>query len=923
MLPTTPEELAARRTELGQSSVLRALADRLSRLATPLLEGSVYIPTQKALLSRDGGVCKNDGSRLVFDPLNPHRHSCPRCGHTHEGERHHRAWIWRYHLWLSERAVHLALLGALDQHAALAARAHDILESYATRYREYPNRDNVLGPTRLFFSTYLESIWLIQLTIAASFLESGGCMPAAQVARWSGFDDMVRESADLIVSFDEGWSNRQVWNNAALIAAGRWLGEDSLVELGLDGPHGIRAQLVSAVSDEGMWFEGENYHFFALRGFLLAAALLRGVGIDLYGDDAPADRLRDMLAAPLLTILPDLTLPARGDAPFGVSLLQPRFAELWEVGWARTGDRRLESILTHLYSADAPERPDPGLSEIAEQEQNRPPQRLRRELLSWKALCWMPASTPHVPTNLWRAGSALLTEAGLAVLRPAPDRYVSVECGGRPAGHGHPDLLHLTLFWGSPLLLDFGTGSYVSPSLHWYRSTLAHNAPGVAGTGQLKREGWCVAFDQRDGFAWCRVVADGVLGDRTSAIRTIVIGQSCVLDAVEILADEDITVDLPIHILGLEQTSLDQLRSHLGVPITQDDLLGDVLELDTWGGMDLGASGFGVLLLQRAGERLLFTERPGPPDSQFADGPLSTFLVRRARGTGSWVQCYVRGSASPLRVRRADSEVVLEYADGSMDRFAIGERVCRITDRQGRVHSLSGLREIRRAREGRRGRDAKSQGKRQRRRVVCPLLDRVPAVAEWERHVPTCAVVELGSQHYRRSEEEYGTAGEFSARAALFAVGTQVCFAVEVTKGDLQFRRADAPDPALDNEASDIHSDGLQCYVGLDQWSGFLLVPDPDSSGVRVRAVAGTAADVTAARGTWERTDSGYRILVTIEVGCTLRRGDRFAVNLVVNEMHSGRMRRVGQLVLSGGIGWVYLRGDREHPNSAVIAEVS
>jgi hypothetical protein len=44
------------------------------------------------------------------------------------------------------------------------------------------------------------------------------------------------------------------------------------------------------------------------------------------------------------------------------------------------------------------------------------------------------------------------------------------------------------------------------------------------------------------------------------------------------------------------------------------------------------------------------------------------------------------------------------------------------------------------------------------------------------------------------------------------------------------------------------------------------------------------------------------------------RLGERFALDLIVNEISAGRARRRGQLVLSGGEdGWVYLRGDR-HP---------
>ena len=42
----------------------------------------------------------------------------------------------------------------------------------------------------------------------------------------------------------------------------------------------------------------------------------------------------------------------------------------------------------------------------------------------------------------------------------------------------------------------------------------------------------------------------------------------------------------------------------------------------------------------------------------------------------------------------------------------------------------------------------------------------------------------------------------------------------------------------------------------------------------------------------------------------------------VINEMYSHRQRRAGQLVLSGGGGWVYLRGDRESPDEALLVEV-
>src|SRR5437867_9017573 len=113
-----------------------------------------------------------------------------------------------------------------------------------------------------------------------------------------------------------------------------------------------------------------------------------------------------------------------------------------------------------------------------------PPERIphpaSRIALSWWALLEMP---PELPADAppWTPGSVLLESQGLAVLR-AGERYVSLECGPLGGGHGHPDRLHLTLHAdGVHWLPDFGTGSYVSRDLFWYRSTLAHNAPRVDG----------------------------------------------------------------------------------------------------------------------------------------------------------------------------------------------------------------------------------------------------------------------------------------------------------------------------------------------------------------------------------------------------------------------------------------------------------
>jgi hypothetical protein len=45
-----------------------------------------------------------------------------------------------------------------------------------------------------------------------------------------------------------------------------------------------------------------------------------------------------------------------------------------------------------------------------------------------------------------------------------------------------------------------------------------------------------------------------------------------------------------------------------------------------------------------------------------------------------------------------------------------------------------------------------------------------------------------------------------------------------------------------------------------------------------------------------------------------VRPGEVIDFDLLVNRMLPGRMRRAGQLVWSGGGGWVWLRGDRQDP---------
>ena len=69
--------------------------------------------------------------------------------------------------------------------------------------------------------------------------------------------------------------------------------------------------------------------------------------------------------------------------------------------------------------------------------------------------------------------------------------------------------------------------------------------------------------------------------------------------------------------------------------------------------------------------------------------------------------------------------------------------------------------------------------------------------------------------------------------------------------------------------------------------------------------------------GAWQPTGTGYSMALRVALPeWGPRGGDAVGFDLIVNEMHPDRLRRAGQLVWSGGGGWVYLRGDRQAARS-------
>jgi prepilin-type processing-associated H-X9-DG protein len=894
-LLVTRDELLARRAVA--TGPLQALADGLRRELEQVIASAPEVPREKALLSRAGGRCEQDGTMLDYDPFLV-QHRCPRCGRMYAGESHDRFRLYWHHLWLAERAVHGALLGVLlDDERAREVAVH-LLGSYADRYLAYPNVDNVLGPSRPFFSTYLESIWLLQLCVALDLLELGAPSDhvsalGAKVREW-----LIAPSAALIASYDEGLSNRQVWNNAALMAAGSLLGDDSLVEQASAGPSGLGAHLAEGLLADGSWYEGENYHLFAHRGLWYGVRIAETNGHTLARQYEA--RFREGFAAPFRTLLPDLTFPSRRDSQYAVSARQPRFAESCELGLARRFDERLVSMLARLYDESVPRGETGRRATSADVERNLPPTGLSRADLSWRSLLVaLPELPPLVATPL---ASDLLPAQGLAILRrDEGGTYVALDYGHSGGGHGHPDRLNLLLVDGHVRWFDDpGTGSYVDESLHWYRSTLAHTAPLVDAHSQPPTHGFLIAFDDDGRMGWVSAVAP-LLPD-LEVRRSVVLMPDYLIDILEWDGQMPHEIGLPLQ--GMD--AVDALE--LPLPRTPTRVRGGTGKEDGFAylrdGQRIVARAGDPVRLRRNREGIgnatldgwalvpagATWERALAPDAPSRTGRLPLLLLRAtaARGRIAMVWSW-RGRVS--EVQFGDDGLDVQREDGTHDEHRSTSQGWQIT-RTG----------------GERSEDVVLSGYATRRTPVYSASAvgvQEPAAPP----IPLPATFELGEPHYRRSEQTWREAGQPRATLTL----------TTPRRSELEARVRVSPSHRLfvplttindlDNEPAAINGDGVQLYVEAGATrGGWLLVPRTGSEEVEQRPVDGWDGGMRV-RTSWHEIGDGWELVATIGLpdGTT-----EIGFDLLVNETTSGRARRRGQLVASGAHGeFVYLRGDR------------
>ncbi len=892
----TIESLEARRA-LAETGDLAALLARLAERAEPLIERLPPLPDLKATMSVSGGVHPETGEQLEFDPYRPNEHRAFGSGRVATGERHYAHWARAQHLWVAERAAHLATVAAFTDDERAADRARELLAFYFDRYHAFPNRDNVLGPSHLFFSTYLESIWILNYLAAAFILREKGWLSEEEIEAVGSIAD---EAAQLIGEFDEGTSNRQVWNSAALVAIAAWFGDEDLAQSAIAGRTGILGHLTDGFGDDGMWAEGENYHLFAVRGLLTGLFWAQVLGADLLEDPRLRGQLGRALMAPVATALPDFTFPARKDSRFGVSLAHPAYLECWEMGLALLGEDAPEELpawIATLYRLPH----SPALTYDAYLHDAGEPARAGtgRADLSWWMLWGMAPALPEAPDAL-ESGSALLQQQGVAVLRRG-SRYLGLECGRFAGGHDHPDRLHLTLHAdGVHWLADPGTGSYVTRDLFWYRSTLAHNAPFLDGVSQPPGDARCASFEDKGDWGW-------IAAEYGSLRRTVVSGPTWVLDLVDLEGTAERNLWLPWHLSG--DTTIETPGQW--EPIEwQHEFVRSPERLVVAKGTDVvitATQGNRTLRLHLVGGEVVRAKAPGRPGEAER-----LFYLVRARGANARLAVVLdlKGTVQEVRVG-TDRVVVVEPAGATTIRLASGA----IT-----IESPGGGTTL--------GGSVSTTPPAKRLMAERPLraeghviqIDAAPALDGTLDGFDTSAPLEMGDEgHYLRSEEPYQDPGQFSATAYVNSDLQHLYLAVVVTKPDFLVRGADAPPLDLDNEQDDIHSDGIQVYyrTSTGEARAYLIRPT-ETGGVIARSIPGSATKLVELTGASERTDDGYVVTVALPCDGLSPAPDRstLAFDVCINEMREDRVRRAGQLAWGGGGGWIYLRGDRRADTS-------
>lgn len=407
-------------------------------------------------------VSPKDGSFLMWTPDEPGEEtlSSPSDPKVKLTPKLHGAWVFGFRSRHAAKLVEAAQLFRLTGEQRYADWAASQLDFYATNYTRWPEKPG--RGCRLMWQSLDEAVNLVKYVNAVRLL--GGAVATGQKQRW--FDKFFRPEATMLETTFQRVHNIACWHRAAVAQVALCFGDDQLWRQAVDGPFGVRQQLLRGVTSDYLWFEqslGYNsYVVSALRPFFESAALA-GRANELRAEMAI---LENLMLAPVGLRFPPGQLPNPADSTGGPGHA-PNLAVL--------------AAAYRLFPTDL------GLREAARQR-------------NWDTLL-DPPSPPERVRPLPPPASRNLESSRMAVLRRG-DWQAFFHYGQLDASHAQAEALNYELFLGdTDLSHDPGTVGYGSP-LHreYFTQGLAHNVPLVNGQGQAPwRPGELLRFDEAAG----------------------------------------------------------------------------------------------------------------------------------------------------------------------------------------------------------------------------------------------------------------------------------------------------------------------------------------------------------------------------------------------------------------------------------------
>ena len=467
-IAATPEEVARLKAAYaGEDAALRGPVERIVHTADAALARTVVYPPRGG---QHNQWYQCDKCQLALKTVDATHHRCPKCGTVYTGEPYDDVLYSRQHYRNIHDAHATAWAYAITGEQKYARRAADILLGYAQRYRSYPYHSSNCksGPQASRSGGHVE-----EQTLDEAGMMSGSIAPAYDLLKGGDFltpeeDLAIREGLlvpmlENIEKYRAGKSNWQTWHNAAILAGGAVLGDESRVERAIADPgNGFAEQMRISVTDDGMWYENSwGYHFYTLSAMVKIAEYARRIGVDVWSHP----RFKRMFTIAPGYAMPGGRLPRLGD---DVNSSLGSAAGTMEFAYHAYRDPQMEPYLSKKPTWDS-------------------------VMLGRK-----PGESCPVPNPESRDFPA----AGHVILRSGGEKGMTslLSYGPYGGGHGHYDKLSFVLYaHGKELGVDPGRAESQAYRLpihrNWYKATLSHNTITVDGKSQKGVAGELLEFD--------------------------------------------------------------------------------------------------------------------------------------------------------------------------------------------------------------------------------------------------------------------------------------------------------------------------------------------------------------------------------------------------------------------------------------------